>query len=165
MGEASRPGRPKPSIRLGEESSWSEVPSTVPATMGAATTWDVAERVPPRRRRLRVVGSGITPTMVDTPVDVHRANRFSPLTAEIDDEPVSGVPTPIGVVAPVNKWVSQTQTASSFMPSTLQEPVMGLRVRTLSPSNDPMILPTRYWTKFQSLEPPERVSPAWTVWI
>ena len=47
----------------------------------------------------------------------------------------------------------------------LQEPVMGLRVRTLSPSNDPMILPTQYWTKFQSLEPPERVSPVWTGWI
>ena len=66
---------------------------------------------------------------------------------------------------PSTRWVSQTQTASSFMPSTLQEPVMDLRVRTLSPSDDPMIFPTQVWTKFQSLEPPERVSPVWTVWI
>ena len=89
------------------------MPSTVPATLGAATTWDsgVPERGPPRRRRLRFVGSGIAPTVVDTPVEVHRANRFSPLTAEIDDEPVSQVPPPIGVVAPVHQ-VGESDTDS-----------------------------------------------------
>ena len=103
VGEASHPTEAV--NQVGEESSWSEVPSTVPATLGAATTWDsdVAKRVPSRRRRLQVVGSGITPTVVDTPVDVHRANRFSPLTAEIDDEPLLGVPQPIGVVTPVRQ--------------------------------------------------------------
>ena len=44
-------------------------------------------------------------------MDVHRANRFSPLTAEIDDEPVSGVPPPIGVVGPVHQ-VGESDTDS-----------------------------------------------------
>ena len=44
---------------------------------------------------------------------------------------------------PSARWVSQTQTASSFMPSTLQEAAMDLRVRMLSPSDAPMILPTQ----------------------
>ena len=160
VGETSRPGPPKPSIRLGEEPSWSEVPPTVPATLGAPQRGTAVCQK--ESFHVRVVGSGIAPTVVDTPVDVHRANRFSPFTAEIDGEPVLGVPE---LSHQSTRWVSLTQTASSFMQSTPQEPVMGLRVRTLSPSNDPMILPTQYWTKFQSFEPPERVSLVWTVWI
>ena len=84
MGEASHPGPPKSIDGLGEESIWCEVP-TAPTTSGAGT---------PRRRRLRLVGSGFTPTLVNTPV-VRHANRLSPLSAEINDEP--GVPNAFGV--------------------------------------------------------------------
>ena len=57
---------------------------------------------------LRIVGSGIGPTSMDTPA--HCANRFSPLTTEVD-EPLTGFRT--------LPSVSQTQSALSSMPSTL----------------------------------------------
>ena len=104
VGEASHPGPPELMVRLGVD-SWSEVPLVV-ASVGAATTRDSGTAsVCPRCRRLRL-GSGFT-TSVDTPA--HRANRLSPFTVEVHVELLSGHLT--------HRWVSQTQAASSSMPS------------------------------------------------
>ena len=89
-------------------------------------------------------------------MDVHRANLFSPPLRELMASQCQGFHRQSELSHPSTRWVSQT---------TFQEAAMDLRVRTLSPSDAPMILPTQFWTKFQSLEPPERVSPVWTLWI
>ena len=70
---------------------------------------------------------------------VSRHSRF-----EIDDEPVSGVPPPIGVVAPVHQ-VGVSNTDSVEFHAIHTPGASHGSERTLSLLNDPMILPTQCW--------------------
>ena len=101
MVEASQPAPPKLTIRLEGDSSWNAVPSTVPATLGCRHSvgqW-CSRQCPSTTQTFESCwkwdhtnGGGHANS---------RANRFSPLTTEIDDEPMSGVP-PTGVLAAIH---------------------------------------------------------------